>query len=373
MNKRLPHVLFIALIVVIFAGCSDRLDMENAAFPLLVGLDLDKKNKLTIYSSSPVLNKSAKKKTNEIRVNPKTTRQSAENQGSYTSGVFQGRSIQIILVSKRVLQQKDWFQLTDVWFRDPKNPLTPRIIAYDGPLSEIIYLNPKDQPMLPLLLREMVDTKSMRSETVKTTLQDLHNQMREKAVTPYISEVRVRDEQISITGTTLLDHNGKFADSLSIGESVLLHILQNDTRKAISLTLPIPGEMKNGPFHTDKLSLNVDKIKMKVRTSYLQDKFQFDMNFSMHVGLSELMFPYDVRSHSKELEHLIADQVQKQLENLIKKLQAERIDPMGLGLYARAHEYSHFKKVEDHWGDALAKADIHVSLKTIIGAMGTVK
>jgi len=95
------------------------------------------------------------------------------------------------------------------------------------------------------------------------------------------------------------------------------------------------------------------------------------MHITMRVGLSELLFPFDVRSQGKELENKITEQVQIQFENLIKKIQTDKIDPIGLGLYAQAHEYSHFKKVEDLWGETLANSDIHVSVKTIIGAMGT--
>lgn len=373
MKKRLLHFLLIATVVVIIASCSDRLDMEDATHALLVGFDLDKENEFILYSTSPVFSKNVEKKTRELRVKPQTNRQSRGKQDSYTEGVFQGRSIQVVLVSKRILQQEKWFQLTDVWFRDPKNPLTPRIIAFDGPLSEIIYLNPKDQPMLPILLREMVETKNARSETVKTTLQGLHQQIREKGVTPIISEVRLKDKQIAMTGTTLLDHKGKYADSLNMQETILLRILQKNTKKSVSLTIPIPGEMKIGPFQTDKVSLNADEIKVKIKTSFLKDKFQFDMYITMRVGLSELLFPYDVRNQGKELENKITEQVQMQFENLIKKIQTDKIDPIGLGFYAQAYEYRHFKKVEDHWGETLAKADIHVSVKTIIGAMGTVK
>jgi hypothetical protein len=176
-----------------------------------------------------------------------------------------------------------------------------------------------------------------------------------------------------MTGTTLLDHKGKFADSLNMQETILLRILQKNTKKSVNITIPIRGEMKIGPFQTDKVSLNADKIKVIIKTSFLKDKFQFDMHITMRVGLSELLFPYDVRNRGKELENKITEQVQMQFDNLIKKIQADKIDPIGLGLYAQAHEYSHFKKVEDHWGETLANADIHVFVKTIIGAMGTVK
>lgn len=134
MNKRPLQIILIAMVVVIISSCSDRLDMEDASFALLVGFDLDKEGEFIVYSTSPVFSKNVEKKTRELRVKPQTNRQSREKQDSYTQGVFQGRSIQVILLSKRILQQENWFQLTDVWFRDPKNALTPRIIAFDGPL-----------------------------------------------------------------------------------------------------------------------------------------------------------------------------------------------------------------------------------------------
>ena len=93
----------------------------------------------------------------------------------------------------------------------------------------------------------------------------------------------------------------------------------------------------------------------------------------MPAGISERLFPFDVRKHGKELEKMISDHVQKQFEKLIKNIQEHQIDPIGLGLYARAYEYNQYKKVEDHWGEALSKADIHVSVKVTIGSMGPVK
>ncbi|UUZ80921.1 hypothetical protein LJK88_40165 [Paenibacillus sp. P26] len=45
-------------------------------------------------------------------------------------------------------------------------------------------MNPADQPFLPILLRGMIETKSRRSETVKTSMQELHRQMLEKGITP---------------------------------------------------------------------------------------------------------------------------------------------------------------------------------------------
>lgn len=374
MNKRPLYILIFIMIVVIVPGCSDRLDMEDSTNNLALGLDLDNENNLLIYLNSPAFGRDIKKKTLEVEVKSLTIRQSREQQDEFAPGVITGRKVQVMLIGKRILEHEDWFRILDVFFRDMKNPLTPRIITVDGSISEIIYLHPKDQPMLPLMLRGMVDTKSARSETVKTTLQQLHWQMYEKGVTPYISEIQLdKAKQIRLAGVTLLDHKGKYKTSLNAEETGLLQILNKNAKKSVSFTLPIPGEKKSGPFHTDHLSISVQGMKTKIKTSYKQNKFRFDINIKMPAGLTERLFPFDVRKNVKELEKMISEHMKKQFENLIKDIQNHQIDPIGLGLYARAHEYSQYKKVEDHWGEALSKADIHVSVKVILGSMGPVK
>ncbi|MEW9700009.1 Ger(x)C family spore germination protein [Paenibacillus sp. SI8] len=377
MNKRLLrllNVILIAWIAVFVSGCSDRLDMEDSAISLLIGYDLDEDNQIHFFTMNPAFSKFATKKTQVVEVKTITTRQGRDQLDAQTAGVFHGRKLAVVLVSKRIVQHEDWFRLMDVLFRDGKNAVSSKVVVYDGSLSEIMNLTMTDQPMLPLLLRGMIDTKSARSETVNTTMQELHRQIYEKGGTPSISEIQLyKGKAIKLSGIALLDHRGKYVTSLSAKETVLLKILQNNAKKSFSMTLSIPGESKTGPFHTDKLSFASNKIKTKIKTVYREGKFQFDMKIQMHVGLSEHLFPYDVRNQGKELEHKIAEQVQKQLDQLMKKIQEHQIDPIGLGVYARAFEYEQYKKVEDHWGEALAKADIHVTVKAAIGSMGAVK
>ncbi|WP_171684571.1 Ger(x)C family spore germination protein [Paenibacillus planticolens] len=375
MNKLLQYVLLLALLAIL-PGCSDRLDMENASIPLTLGLDLGQDNEPIMYSTFPVFNKNVKKKTQETEVRAPSFRQSRSKQDAHSAGVFSGKNYQVFLVGKRMLMQEDWFQMLDVLFRDPKNTVSNRVLVYDGPLEELIYLNPKDQPLLPILLRGMVDTKSSKAETVKTSVQELHRQIYEKGITPAISEVSLdASKNIKLNGTALLNHKGKYVASLDVAETVLLRILQNKVEKSASITVTIPGETQKGPFHTDKISFSTDQTKTetKARTSSNKGKFRFDIYIRMKISLYEMLFPHDVEKNAPELEQKISEQMLKQFDSLIKKIQQNAIDPIGLGLHARAFEYEEYKRAKNDWGKALSDADIRVKLKVTVDAMGPVK
>ncbi|WP_010503827.1 Ger(x)C family spore germination protein [Paenibacillus elgii] len=374
MSKQMSLLILFSFVVVIVSGCYDRVDLEENISSFLVGIDLDRENNLIIYTSNPVFSSHVEKKSQEIEQKAGTLRQSRGMLEARTLGFLSFRKVQIILIGKRILEQEDWYRQLDIIMRDAKNPLTQRFVAFNGPLSDIVNLNPKEQPMLPILLLGMVDTKSSRSETVKTTFQELDRLFYEKGVTPYMSQVVLdKKKELVMNGTTLLDKKGKYAATLKLPETILLHILQKNVRRPVSFTIHIPGKSKSGPFDTDRISFNAESIKTKISTSYLEERFIFGIKIEMPISLTEQLFPFDVKKRGGQLESLIAEQVQDQFESLIRTIQTHKIDPIGLGLYARAYENKRYKEVQDNWGEALAKADIQVSVKVTITSRGPVK
>jgi Ger(x)C family germination protein len=370
--RRRIGLLLIAFVAVLVSGCYDRLDLEEASSPFLVGYDLDANNDMIVYVTNPVFSEHVGKKTHDIRVKADTSREAREKEDIRSAGTFHGRKIQVVVIGKRFMQHPDWFRILDVYFRDSRNSLTPRVVAFNGPLSEIIDLHQKNQPMLPILLRDMIDTKSARSESVDTTLQELHRQVYEKGMTPYISEVDVVNNEVVLQGTTLLDHSGKFATNLNTEESILLRVLQNSVKKTVSLTIPIPGVPKQGPFETDRLSFSTEQVKTEIDTAFDKDRFRFDIRVRMRVALTERLFTY-AKGEEERLERLITEQVQQKMDDLVLKLKRNRVDPIGLGLSARAHEYNRYKTVEEQWGETVSESDIRTSVMVELGSTGPVK
>ncbi|MGG3471025.1 Ger(x)C family spore germination C-terminal domain-containing protein [Neobacillus pocheonensis] len=172
---------------------------------------------------------------------------------------------------------------------------------------------------------------------------------------------------------SLLYNKGKYAVSLDVPETTLLLVLKNEKRHDVTMTLPIlPPEKENNLFHQNQLSFDASQVKTKIKAGYKQNKFHFDMNVKMNINIVEQLFPEDSLKKA-ELQKRIEKELQRQFEGLIKKIQKHKIDPIGLGLYARAYQYDHYKKVESNWGEELAKSSVNVSVKIDINSTGAVK
>jgi Ger(x)C family germination protein len=346
--------------VLFLQGCKDRIDLEDTTLSLSIGIDLDKNNKLLYYSSSPVFSKEARKKTEEYGVKSSTLRYSREEFDAVVTALTTTGKVQVILISKKIMQHKDWFPLLDVMFRDAKSTLNAKVALVDGPVSKFINYYPKDKPRLPLHMIKLIDTASRRNLTPKTSLAVLHTQLFEKGMTPYLTELKM-EKSLEIAGTALLNSEGKYIDTLLLQDSALLHILQDRKQGQLSVTLPVQWE-KDNLFHRNRISFYVQNVDRKVKTGYKDGRFTFQVLLKVSALQTERLFPYDEKKQFRKLEKAIGQELEKQCQRVVDRLQKKKLDPIGLGLYARAYQYEAWKQVQDHWGDAMSQADIEVKL-----------
>ncbi|MGO4179778.1 Ger(x)C family spore germination protein [Paenibacillus sp. MCAF9] len=367
---KVVYFVFLLISLSVLSGCVDRINIEDISLSLMLGIDLDKDGNLVVSSSSPVFYKEAKDKEENTMVKSITIRESRDQLDSSITALSRRGKIQVFLIGKRVFQHKDWFNILDTMYRDGKNTTMSRVVLVDGPVSEIAMFTPKDKPRLPMYLLKLIETTNNQNLTVKTTLQELHRQFTEKGITPSMTEMK-KDNLIRVTGTALLDHSGKYKLTLDRNQSKLLKILQDETGGVFSFTLSLPQQPNEGMAQENKISFFPTIIQVRTKTDYKNDQFKFDIEARMGINLTERLFVFDVQKNAPELQKQIEEELQKQVDQMVKKLQKAKIDPIGLGLYARAFKYQQWKKVKDHWGEAFSEAEVNVKFKITIQGMGS--
>lgn len=370
--KRWYYAILLIFLICFLSSCGKKAPLEDLTLAFIIGIDLDEENNLVFYELNPVFSEGAKKGVESYEVNAKTIRDSRRLFDALTTGEVTAGKIQVLLVGKRVLQYENWFPILDTVYRNPTFSMSTRVVTVDGPVSEIISQNPNEKPQLPLHLKALIDKNYDRTRAVKGTLQELHREIYEKGMTPFISEVK-KEKNLELSGLSLLDHKGKYAQFLNVPESTLLLMLQNKKRHEVTLTIPVfPNDGNKNIFHKNMVSFAASRVKTKIKSGYKQNKFQFDIKVKMTINIVERLFPEE-KLNKEQLQKEVEKEVKKQIEELIKKIQKKKIDPIGLGLYARAYQYTHYKKVKNNWGKALTESTINVSVKVDINSNGAVE
>ncbi|MFS0821733.1 Ger(x)C family spore germination protein [Bacillus sp. 1P02SD] len=370
--KRWFHTFLFIPLLMMLTSCGYQVPLEDTTIVFILGIDLDEDNNLIFYESSPVFNKGAKVQTETYHTKADTIRDSKKYFDAVESGEVTGAKIQVLLLGKRVVEHEDWFPMLDTLYRNSNFSLNTRVVVVDGKVSDVINYEPKSNAYLVMYLKNVIDKNHKRTRTEKGTLQQFHSEIYDKGVTPALSNVR-KGERVEVIGNVLLNDRGKYVDSLDLSESTLFLFLKHNQKHPISYTtITIPTDNEDGIFHKHDLSFEVADVKSKIKTSNETDKFKFDVKVSMSIFILESLLSMDIKTNEKKIKEIIEDRLKTEYEKLFKKIQSHKIDPIGFGIYARAYQYEHFKKVQDNWGEALSQADINISVEIDIKGMGTV-
>jgi len=357
----------------LLSGCSDRQNVEDVTFALLLGIDLDEEDRLVYFLSSPVFSKEAREKEEHFEVHTETLRSSREEFDRRVVAMSMGGKVQSLLLGKRLLRHKGWFELLDPLYRDNKNTVLALAVLVDGPVSELMDLSPKDKPRLPTYVTELISTAKRRNITMSTTLQELHRQMYDKAMTPSITQLKVEQGHLNLMGTALLKEDGRYAITLNPSENKLFALLYPHRNGIFPFTFTNPSQPRDGFFKHNLLSFTASGISTKTNSSFVNGRFRFDVQVKLKISFSELLFPIDVEKQGKQLEKQIEREFEKQYDKLFAKMQQAKVDPIGFGFYARARQYRQWKEVQEHWEEAFSDAEVNVKVKVKIMAMGATK
>ncbi|MFC4810272.1 Ger(x)C family spore germination protein [Paenibacillus sp. GCM10023250] len=372
--RRVVLLLAAVSALLLLPACKDRLNLEDTTLVLMMGMDLDKDNRLVIYSSSPVFSKEAKQSNEVTQVNALTLRDSRGLLDSRVSALISTGKLQNILVGKKLLQQPDWVHLLDVVYRDSKTRNNARLVAVDGSVGDIMYFAPPDKRRLSLHIAKLLDTTNKRNLVEATTLWELHRLLYERGRTPDMGIIRKTEREVVVDKTALLNHGGLYVGSIDTFETTMLQIVQDDKKSSLSVTLVLPEKQKPGTaINTGAVSFYVLDVDRKVRTSFAGGKFRFDIELELPIRLTERLFAFDVGDNAAGLQDQIDEQLKNKMDALVAKLQRYQLDPIGLGLFARAYRYREWKKVQDRWGEAFGQAEVSLRVRTRIVDMGEVR
>ncbi|CUA79751.1 Ger(x)C family spore germination protein [Anoxybacillus suryakundensis] len=348
------HIYFV-LCFLLTVGCSMQTRLDELTLVLTVGLDEGKNGNLLVYSVSPVFNKEAKNIYEVIRTSGLTLRDNRFKANAFASGKMVGGKTQNIIISKNLAKKYDMFSYLDVLYRDPKNSTTANFIVFDGPLKKLMYIRLGDKPRLSVAIRDVILTAHTSKQTTKVNMLDFRRSASDRAQTPFAPILKVQKGDLVAGGIALFNKQRKYVGFLSQKESPYFAILQKNIKPATSLTLAIKGLTKQKEY----VSISIEKGDFSYKPSFQNGMFRFDVHIHLGAILTETTTHIDMKKEKKKLEQLLAKEIQKQLEAIVKKMQTYEVDPIGFGLYARAYEYKHFKK-QKSWPKAFAKAEINI-------------
>jgi len=364
-------VALVITVVLLLSGCLTNARLDDLTMVLTLGLDYDENGHLTMYSSNPVFSENASEKTEIFRSTVSSLREGRGKVAGFASGKVVGGKLQTVVVSERLARGKKIFPILDVFYRDPKNSTTANLVVFEGALSDLMGLRQKGKSNISVAMNELIATATDEKRTVETTLLNFHRMVYEKGITPYVAKMELRNRKMFVNGIALFNNQGNYIGSLSHKECPFFYLLQKKINPSIPLTIRSNDLSDKG--RRTNFSISIEHGDIRYRPSYKYGRFKFDIEMELKIILTERIEPLDIEQKSRDIEKVIEKEIKFKTEQLVKKLQKQKVDPVGFGLYARAFEYEKWKEIDDDWGNAFANATVSVHPKVKIISYGVIK
>lgn len=220
----------------------------------------------------------------------------------------------------------------DFFNRDHEPRQTSKIFITEGKASQFLMKKPLIENTISQQLKRIQEsTAKYSAKSMDVNLFMLNLQLESQtgfAAVPYISPDNSQDQSIALKGLALLK-NGKMIGDLSPIQTEHLNILLNKYRNSI---IKIPCEQQADGNHPLDESLEVVSLQTKIKQKASMGSIQVHISIQIKSSAGELLCSdlSTIKGEKKFIEKARLS-LERDLRSLTDKLQARKIDILGIG------------------------------------------
>ncbi|MGH1260279.1 MULTISPECIES: Ger(x)C family spore germination protein [Bacillus] len=369
--------IWIVICCVYIIGCSQRIPLEKVSLILLIGLDKTPNGDIKVGTSIPLFHHKQQKSTIEHWTHASTVYTGFSKIDTKLTGYMTASKAEIILIGKKLAQEANWLQELDSSYRDPYATINTKVVLVDGPTEEIFKIHKPSKPSLSSYINGVIESSIQNNQSVSSTIQQLMREQNEEGMTQAVPIIKKTKNEIDTVGIAFLNRKGKYLTHIPKKDVKFFNLINKPKSNGrMILHLALPPKKSNKKTNT---SIFVQNATRKVDVDFQNGKFIFNFNIYANVALIEktnanlIKGHYDNKTNINNLKSAIQKEINNNLQNILNEIQQNKIDPIGLSLYARAFQYKEWKKVKGDWLQALAEAKINVKTHVKIKDTGTIR
>ncbi|HDR7659787.1 spore gernimation protein XA [Bacillus wiedmannii] len=369
--------IWIVICCVYIIGCSQRIPLEKVSLILLIGLDKTPNGDIKVGTSIPLFHHKQQKSTIEHWTHASTVYTGFSKIDTKLTGYMTASKAEIILIGKKLAQEANWLQELDSSYRDPYATINTKVVLVDGPTEEIFKIHKPSKPSLSSYINGVIESSIQNNQSVSSTIQQLMREQNEEGMTQAVPIIKKTKNEIDTVGIAFLNRKGKYLTHIPKKDVKFFNLINKPKSNGrMILHLALPPKKSNKKTNT---SIFVQNATRKVDVDFQNGKFIFNFNIYANVALIEktnanlIKGHYDNKTNINNLKSAIQKEINNNLQNMLNEIQQNKIDPIGLSLYARAFQYKEWKKVKGDWLQALAEAKINVKTHVKIKDTGTIR
>lgn len=285
-------------------------------------------------------------------VSPRAVRQDAELKVEQTLDLS---VLSTVLISEDTAKE-DIYEYIDIYYRDATNPITSKMAIIQGELKPFFELSENFQSTTGEFYNRFIISLEENSLVIPYTVQTAGSLLFEPAQDLALPYIKMDKENRPVADGLAL-FSGRFytGKNLSATQGVLLNILNESLGRTARI---------NYLYEGSPVSILINRAKRDVNVT----EKEIEINNKLDVVITE--FPRDhlrEREIRTELQKFLSEKIEKDMNEMMGKLQEAKSDAIGLGRIVRAY---HPRLYKEDWSEHFSTLNIPINVEVEIVKTG---
>lgn len=369
------YKFYFIVFILFLAGCSDQQVLEELGMIHTVTYDLaDKSEKysknpeLKVSVSIPVTSKRVKEDRELLVTTAASSKDARSKFATMTNRQIVSGQIQNSLFGQSLAEGGLWSHI-DTLVRDPAIGQTVKLITTKEDAFEIIKKQYKARPRTGDYISDLLEQSVANNVVPRVTVYHFTRDYFDDGIDPVMPMIKQEADNIVIDGIALFQ-NDKYITKISTDKATFFVLTYKDISGG-NLNI----KLNEGEENQEIIMLTAVIGKRKIRAKKIKDR-QYEVNLSLQVEGSVLEYIGDkTLSDDKDrakLEESLSNYVITEVDNLIAKMQENKVDSIGIGKFVRnSITYDEWKSLD--WHEVFPTVTINTEAKVVIKEVGKFK
>ncbi|MGP4081888.1 Ger(x)C family spore germination protein [Pseudalkalibacillus sp. R45] len=269
--------------------------------------------------------------------------------------------IEIVLFGKE-FAQGGVIKTGDEFRRDPSVSANLKLAVYDGNVHDFIMEHRLPNQDLGIALTRLIEQNSQQETFPRTNMHLFFRSFFTEGKDPFLPLLGIKDKKVYLKGVSLFK-KGKMVGELPASDLYMFTLLHNgfNSGSLIAKVKELNGEVSLGHIDAEP------KIEFKGDVDSPQVTYTIKLNALINEHSGDIK---GIEKKVKVIEKSVNKELKNKAENLIKSLQEQNLDPLGIGKSANAH-YRNWN--EKQWDEIYPDLNVKVNFKTNILQSGVMR
>nr|WP_283778129.1 Ger(x)C family spore germination protein [Lysinibacillus sp. D4A1_S13] len=327
----------IILSIVLLAGCWDERLYKNASVVTLVGVE-GYVGEYKGYYAYPNTTAQQNEVIEAEGISPKDVRNNANLKVEQTLDLSE---LSTLLIADQTVREPI-YDILDIYFRDPQNPISIKVAITEGDVKPYVDLTKDLAGSAGVYYERFIESTEENTFFPKLDLQTIGSMLFEQTIDITLPYIRLGEDKKHVVAAGLALFSGQtFTGTvLTPKQSLIMLILMNQTNKQARMSYMWKHDGKEMP-------ITADVIHVKRKWIVDEELRRITMDYQLEVGIEEFAQDHLYKETIfKDVQQLIQKHLQAEFEEVLRILQNQKSDTLGIGRYIRAY---HPKMFKDDW------------------------